>query len=377
MVFGVHFLPDVLPYGWLGVQIFFVLSGFLITGILYDTRHDSHRFRNFYARRVLRIFPLYYGVLFLLTAIMIVTHGHGPTRLWLWFAYLENFWWITTPGTLSDSLFTGHMYAFAAVGHLWSLAVEEQFYLLWPLLVFWIKDRRRLIYACFALIGFRLLLAAYWQIHLSRAVLDLGITYRMLPTQCDGFLMGGLLALWLRGRPSVRVQNNAGILGAAAVAFYAALLALLHTKPGFVHHENVFDYRSAFQAIVGLSLSNVASVFLILAVLQQKSWAYRMCHLKPMRSLGRVSYGLYVFHLPVYVFLMSFLDHLGAHYPWIGRITSAHMIAAEATGITVAISYLSFHLYEKHFLLLKNYFTSVKPIAPEVDKRELTSSSTL
>ena len=359
MVFGVHFLPKIFPYGWLGVQIFFVLSGFLITGILYDTRHDPNRFKNFYARRVLRIFPLYYAVLLILLAVMLVTHGHGPARLWLWFAYLENFWWITTAGPLSDILYTGNQYAFAAIGHLWSLAVEEQFYFLWPLMVFWIRDRRRLIYVCLALIAFRLLLAAYWQAHLDAAVLELGITYRMLPTQCDGFLMGGILALWLRGQPSVRLQHYAGTLAFAAVVFYASLIALLHLKPGWIGHEDVFDYRSAFQAVIGLPLSNLVSVFVILAVIQPEAWVYRICHLRPMRSLGRVSYGLYMFHLPVLVCLSQVLSRIHTHHPWIGRPTLVNAIAA--TVATVILSYLSFHFYEKRFLRLKNYFTSIKP----------------
>src|SRR5262249_13935552 len=105
----------VLDVGWIGVQLFFVLSGFLITGILLDTRERPDYFRGFFVRRVLRIFPLYYAAL-------IGTLIAGDTSIWLW-TYLSNF----HPNT--------------ALPHFWSLAVEEQFYLVWPVVV-WFAGRR-------------------------------------------------------------------------------------------------------------------------------------------------------------------------------------------------------------------------------------------
>ena len=126
--------------GWIGVDLFFVLSGFLITGILYDAKGGPHYFRNFYMRRSLRIFPLYYAFLILIFAVMPLLRASGADhvgkQVWMW-TYLSNV-------------------LFARVGwegmpahttHLWSLAIEEQFYLLWPLLV-WLASRRRLIQLC-------------------------------------------------------------------------------------------------------------------------------------------------------------------------------------------------------------------------------------
>src|SRR5215217_4795984 len=145
MVLLLHFVGATLPINWVeraivgvtsygsyGVELFFVLSGFLITGILYDARNDPHYFRNFYMRRVLRIFPLYYGVLILLFFVApLILLLRGPTldylvdrQAWAWL-YAVNIH-IAMHGEWSLSY----------IDHFWSLAVEEHFYLFWPAVVF-------------------------------------------------------------------------------------------------------------------------------------------------------------------------------------------------------------------------------------------------
>lgn len=163
MVFCQHYLPypASLRRGWTGVDIFFVLSGFLITGILYDTRNTRHRFRNFYVRRTLRIFPLYYGILLAAVLLMPVFHWVFHPIWYLWPLYLENygrFVWVhdlhTTPYALDHLLSARRHFANPPLvfylGHFWSLCVEEQFYLAWPLVVFLVKDRVRLRNVCAA-----------------------------------------------------------------------------------------------------------------------------------------------------------------------------------------------------------------------------------
>src|SRR5947209_3499206 len=141
MVLLLHFVGTTLPTNWVeravvgvanyggyGVELFFILSGFLITGILYDARNKPHYFRNFYMRRFLRIFPLYYGVLALLFYVApLIPHLRGPTldylvdrQAWAWF-YAVNIH-IGMHGEWSLSY----------IDHFWSLAIEEHFYLLWP-----------------------------------------------------------------------------------------------------------------------------------------------------------------------------------------------------------------------------------------------------
>ncbi len=356
MVFVVHFVYKIMPWGWLGVQVFFVLSGFLITGILYDTIGARGNLRNFYGRRVLRIFPLYYAFLALCGLVLLVTHGPCPRSYALWLVYLQNFFWLVKQPQTRDVLYTGAMFPFAAIGHLWSLALEEQFYLVWPILVFAIRDRRRLMQTCCGLILFRLGLAVFWQLHLSPSALETGIIYRMLPTQADALLIGALLSLWLRGRPSAKLQLHSGRLALFAISFYAALLAVLHVWPNLISGQDVFDYTSGFQTILGLPLSNVVSAAVLLAVLQPGTSLFHLCQLAPMRSLGRISYGLYVYHLPIYVLCAGFVQRLCSRH--VSSRLEHLLHATFATLLTIAVSYASFHLFEKRFLLLKNRFVT-------------------
>ena len=141
MVMVTHFLPKRLPFGWMGVQIFFVLSGFLITGILFDTRATRHRWRNFYVRRTLRIFPLYYGLIFLVLLVIVWTRSKVPGVFSLWLFYGQNFFWLVDRGMHPDAVLTSDGHLIAIIGHLWSLAVEEQFYLVWPIVVFLVAER--------------------------------------------------------------------------------------------------------------------------------------------------------------------------------------------------------------------------------------------
>ena len=359
MVFAVHYLEPAFSYGWLGVQIFFVLSGFLITGILFDTRHDEHRFRNFYVRRALRIFPLYYGVLLFFLSVLLYTHARLPQLFGLWWIYAGNFFWLLAHPPISDGLLTGSGKPFAAIGHLWSLAVEEQFYLLWPLVVFTVLRRRRLMQLSLLLIVCRCLLAAYWQKHLPTATLTNGLIYRMLPTQCDGFLIGGLLALWLRGTPSPRVLAWAGRVALLAVVLYVSTLAGLYLHPGWIHGQNILASRTGIEAVYGLPLANFVSGWVLLAATVPFTWVYRLCHLTPMRSLGRVSYGLYLFHLPIKVFIQPFLIAYFTHRTPVPGFRTVESLLCSV--LTVGLAYASYYGYEKPFLRLKNRFTSHGP----------------
>src|SRR5579863_7708142 len=143
MVFGFHY--TLLPWGWAGVDLFFVLSGFLITGILWDARDELHRARDFYIRRTLRIFPLYYGVILLLIFSYPWLRWQWDWSWLLWPTYLGNlacFFHSCAPDTvyqrMSDAQLLSSVYPKAPLyfGHFWSLCMEEQFYLIWPWIVF-------------------------------------------------------------------------------------------------------------------------------------------------------------------------------------------------------------------------------------------------
>jgi peptidoglycan/LPS O-acetylase OafA/YrhL len=169
--------------GWMGVDLFFVLSGFLITGILYDTACTENKVRNFYARRALRIFPLFYGVLVGFLLLTPVLHLHWRTGHLLLFLFMGNM-----TGIFAPSL--GAVHSWINLGHLWSLAVEEQFYMLWPFVVWWVRDRKKLLWMILAvLIAGPIVRGLFlW------GGVDAGIISRLLITRADSLLFGGAVA---------------------------------------------------------------------------------------------------------------------------------------------------------------------------------------
>src|SRR5579884_1024639 len=191
-------LQNVAAAGWLGVDLFFVLSGFLITGILLDARDDRRYFRNFYMRRVLRIFPLYYGVLAAnLLLVLTLPHLHRFLHLhaWLW-TYTTNI-----------KIAIANEYPFAIgrmrLDHFWTLAVEEHFYLLWPLLV-WALNRRALaVVCCLILVASPLL---RWAISTPGHMVA---PYVLTPCRMDSLAAGALGAILARRVGMARLRSAA------------------------------------------------------------------------------------------------------------------------------------------------------------------------
>src|SRR5208282_6334564 len=173
-------MKAMLNFGWAGVDLFFALSGFLITGILLDTRKADNYFSAFYAGRVLRIFPLYYSVLVLILGAAAVSHQRQGLPLAadqkLYFVYLTN-WLVLWKGQWGPNI----------LGHFWSLAVEEQFYLLWPLCV-WLLISRRLAKVTVGASVIALLVRILWVAHAgpSQAIVMATVT------RMDTLLCGAL-----------------------------------------------------------------------------------------------------------------------------------------------------------------------------------------
>ena len=201
MVLLLHFVANVPPSNWIeravvgvtnygsyGVELFFVLSGFLITGILYDTHNEPHYFRNFYMRRLLRIFPLYYGVLALVFFVApLIPLLRGPTldylvdrQAWAWL-YAVNIY-IAKHGEWS----------FSYLDHFWSLAIEEHFYFFWPLVVFVLARRPRALIAVSLATALCAMLA-----RLTGSLMGLSwwTTYTLTPFRLDGLALGAFLAV--------------------------------------------------------------------------------------------------------------------------------------------------------------------------------------
>jgi peptidoglycan/LPS O-acetylase OafA/YrhL len=357
MVFYQHYLssrPE-LNWGWTGVDIFFVLSGFLITGILYDTRHDARRYRNFYGRRALRIFPLYYGVLLLILVSTPFFHWRYLPSFWMWPVYLGNFsrfvWlqnWLHASNAV-DHVFSARFHSYIFINHFWSLCVEEQFYLLWPPVVFLVRNRQRLLAICLTTGVVVLAARCIAAIYAPQPYLNAELLYRATPFRIDALLYGGALALALRGPLGARLARR-------AVPLFLLFLCAFGGFELLWHHTAHTFYQPAAGArgldTFGFLFIDLFAAVLILVCLAPGTWWYRFLTLKPLRRLGQVSYGFYVFHdIPHHAY--AALAH--ALMP---RLAATHGTATAAIALlcTLAISFLSFRFYEAPFLRLKRHF---------------------
>ena len=345
MVFAYHYLD--LPWGWAGVDIFFVLSGFLITGILFDTIDAPHRIRNFYMRRTLRIFPLYYGIFLLLLLLNPIFRWNWNWGWLTWPAYLGNWVWFLypfVPVTFLQMASVAHLQSLAFpkvvlfLGHFWSLCIEEQFYLLWPCVVFWVKDRRRLICICVASIVICPVLRISATHILPSFIMADAATLWFTPLRIDALLIGAVLALVRRG-PHARAMLPVARAGFVGFSCVSLLWLVLNPVAGFRHIPPQWGWTW------GLTYIEVFSACLIVMALQARSFTFRIFNLRPLRWLGRISYGAYVFHdIPHIMYLRAARHYLVHWRPG----TAAFALAA-----TLLLSWASFRWYESRFIRLK------------------------
>jgi peptidoglycan/LPS O-acetylase OafA/YrhL len=323
-------------FGWVGVQLFFVLSGYLISGILLDTRGAPGYYRAFFGRRVLRIFPLYYGVL-LLSLVIMPRLGIAPGRLladrghqiWLW-TYLIN--WAEPLGG-----------GVAAFPHFWSLAVEEQFYLVWPFVVARTTPRRLLHGAAVLVV-----IAFGARLGLRLAGASEGGPYMFTLCRMDALALGGAVAALLR-IPAYRARAARwrGVTLAGSTLFVVGVLATRgYPRTSFL--DQTFGYTILAVAFAALVLQTV------LDHERGRGRIGAVFNNAVLRSLGKYSYAIYVFHQPLNQMIGERLLH---HWlpQGIGlKAGSAYMVCVTAASYTLAV--VSYHGYEKHFLALKRYF---------------------
>ncbi len=334
--------------GWSGVELFFVLSGFLITGILVEARGQPRYFANFYARRVLRIFPLYYAVIaigflmvLVLPAWLSPNFGIPNGQSWTYWLFLSNF-----------SMASANKIAESSMGVSWSLAIEEQYYLLWAPIVL-VLPRRALMYLCAALY----LLTLAWRIFLYGTHGWTLAGYVLLPSQMDALAVGSLIALAVTDE-----ANRARLVSFApwVVGLSAAVILLIAVR------SRAFYMTDFWTQTVSFSLYPLLfGGLLVLAIVWQTSGWAALLRIPFIRTVGRYSYAIYLLHLPILIGM----NMIGLS--WMVQRSAGLLPQVAYTGIllmaSLAAGWLSWSLLEQPAQRLKRRFERGAPGARERD----------
>ncbi len=353
-----HANSDWLPGGFLGVEVFFVISGYLITLLLVaeHERTEEVNLREFWARRARRLLPALVAMMGLLV---------------VWSAFFER----DALGALRGDVIAGALYGsnwfqvwigagytavndFAPLRHLWSLAVEEQFYVIWPIVMLIIlragRDRLPRVAMWFAGIAFTVAVVvalsmptgpigtcietpgAYWSLG-DRCVSKVDVLYLSTPTRATGLLLGAALALvWrpfalLRGpmRHKGKMLDPLAVVGLAGLAFLAAGTKIVKLKGEEGLHADPLLFRG------GLFLTGVFTLMLIAAVAHQRAFSGRILGHPILRVIGERSYGLYLYHWPVFQALRHETGVALALHEFVGAML-----------VTIAITEVSYRYVE-------------------------------
>jgi len=310
--------------GWMGVDLFFVLSGLLITGILLDTKQSAGYFKNFYVRRCLRIWPLYYSLLFFMFVVVRFLNSSEYHLV----VQTSSPWW-AFPLFLQNFLLAISTNAAGPLGVTWSLAIEEQFYLVWPLVVRFcsITQLRQLAIA-------EICLSPMLRYYLWLHHVDL---YTNIFCRLDGLMAGALLALLIRSDNFVpsKLLQRAWIL-----LLIAAPLAFL--TEAFHARWIVFSFTALASA-----------AFVYVAMFSERKWLQKIMTNQFLVYTGTISYGLYLLHkIPFGMVQVLHLDRR-PYLPLPIILVASYVLAA-----------LSWNLLEKPFLSLKRFFDS-KPLSTD------------
>lgn len=316
------------PNGPIGVNMFFVLSGFLITRILLEERVKAEKadlsklmvFKNFFCRRSLRIFPIYYLVVLFLWAIGGYAGTNIAPNIHYFLTYTSNFYFFQTQSW--DGI----------LSHTWSLAIEEQFYLVWPWLMLFV-NRRWLL---------PLIVGCMTTGILSQYALDNNQFGEVLPHTClHAFGMGALLSWIMVFRPF------------ALAKAYSILTKLSVVAVLTVAAEVIFSTWKWVPVRIPTAIITGWLIAFILFKRNQLSWpASWVLNNKPLIFLGKISYGIYLYHPIIPHYSMNLLTRINKHIPVIGN----HVLFLEQTCLVILTAYISFQLIERPILALKKYF---------------------
>ncbi|MBZ5575258.1 MAG: acyltransferase [Acidobacteriia bacterium] len=327
------FLVNVFQLGWTGVDLFFVLSGYLITGILVDSVGRRAYYRNFIVRRCLRIFPAYYVSLIICC---ILTYYPSFPK-WGEFLRLGGWWYVAYLGNVKVFLDVAFP-PLAILTPLWSLQVEEQFYLTFPLLV-WAVRRKTLA----QILAVSVVAALALRIALTVAVpRNMFGVYTLMPCRMDSLAMGGLIAIAQRDWPHWLKGRWIGWITLLSAATFAAVI---------LYYSNSDPWPVGMRTLGYTALDLTFAGILVMLMAWRHPLLLKLCRLRFLGWLGTISYGLYLLHVPAEL---------------IGRRLAARLVTLTPSGsaeffvslsMALAMAWLSWTLLESRILKLKDRFT--------------------
>jgi peptidoglycan/LPS O-acetylase OafA/YrhL len=359
VLFGLH--ADYLQFGWMGVQMFFVLSGFLITNILLRMKENlplGAYLYKFYIRRFLRIFPLYYFFLILMLGIAawLISISYKANLLKVIqdqavYAFLYVYDFFSAYKGFEPSRF---------LDHLWSLSVEEQFYLVWPLLIFLTPEKHlKKLFLAGIIAGplFRVAFTFAYHMGLSAYLREpVALALYPLPfTHVDAFAFGALISRFSIPHAKRQLVVLAGIL--PLVGFASQFLATGDAGPLSSLGYPV-TMPNAYQFLWAYSLINYWFAILIYCIVHHGLFV-KFLDLSPLQYLGKISYGLYVYHFPMIWFAGRLRDVQGLE-----GISRPQIILVSLIG-TVLIASVSYHLLESPLIRLKDTLAAYTRAEPK------------
>jgi peptidoglycan/LPS O-acetylase OafA/YrhL len=347
-----HELSKVLNLSWILMDSFFVMSGFLIAGILLDSRSRPDYYRHFYTRRALRILPVYYLLITVLT-FAAFTNGTGylysgiPTLYkwgspWWFFVYLGSI-----PMAITGKAPTAARYGFAP---LWSLQIEEQFYLLFPLLIKRLKLKTLALTLLSLICISPIVRIVLYRLYPSNT----GIQYVFLPCRMEGLALGALIAVRFRMGPWDLSKTKLTVMAITSLA----VTCLCGAWSGY-------NFTRPFNRTIGLLISPISFGFVVLWLVRFRGSRLTRClRIAPVRYLAKISYSAYLFHIPLAGVLIPVCAAMG-----LGALTRGYLKVVTVFTLTVILSSLSWILFESPLMRLKERLT--KKEYPPVEARAL------